>query len=102
MQFYMHRWIPLQIPLQMNVHRTRFVSHPVTVHNQNAHKTSYPGSSKGRRQMTRTAGTRRATCHRTAILPGVTAPPGGGLIKIGQASTRAAVSVGLAPYAVMT
>ncbi len=35
------------------------------------------------------------------LLPEVAAPLGGGLIKIGQASTWAAVSVGLAPYVIL-
>jgi hypothetical protein len=35
------------------------------------------------------------------LLPEVAAPIGGGLIKIGQASTWAAVSVGLAPYVIV-
>jgi hypothetical protein len=35
------------------------------------------------------------------LLPEVAAPLGGGLIKLGQASTWAAVSVGLAPYALL-
>jgi hypothetical protein len=35
------------------------------------------------------------------LLPEVAAPLGGGLIKIGQASTWAAVSVGLAPYVLL-
>lgn len=35
------------------------------------------------------------------LLPEVAAPLGGGLIKLGQASTMAAVSVGLAPYVLL-
>jgi hypothetical protein len=35
------------------------------------------------------------------LLPEVAAPIGGGLIKIGQASTSAAVSVSLAPYVLL-
>lgn len=35
------------------------------------------------------------------LLPEVAAPLGGGLIKLGQASTWAAVSVGLAPYVLL-
>jgi hypothetical protein len=35
------------------------------------------------------------------LLPEVAAPVGGGLIKLGQASTWAAVSVGLAPYVLL-
>jgi hypothetical protein len=35
------------------------------------------------------------------LLPEVTAPMGGGLMKIGHASTWAAASVGLAPYVVL-
>jgi len=35
------------------------------------------------------------------LLPEVAAPFGGGLLKLGQASTWAAVSVGLAPYVIL-
>lgn len=35
------------------------------------------------------------------FLPGIAAPIGGGLIKIGQSSTIAAVGVALAPYMIM-
>ena len=35
------------------------------------------------------------------IVPGAAAPVGGGLLKIGEASTLVAVSVSLAPYVIM-
>jgi len=38
--------------------------------------------------------------HGWLYLPAVSSPIGGGLIKVGQGSTWAAVAVGLAPYAV--
>jgi hypothetical protein len=51
--------------------------------------------------MTRNAGTKRPAYGWCYLLPEVAAPIGGGLIKIGQASTWAAVSVGLAPYVIV-
>lgn len=51
--------------------------------------------------MTGSARARRTVYQWRYILPGVAAPVGGGLIKIGQASTWAAVSVALAPYVVV-
>jgi hypothetical protein len=51
--------------------------------------------------MTRNAGTKRPAYGWCYLLPEVAAPIGGGLIKIGQASTWAAVSVGLAPYMII-
>lgn len=49
--------------------------------------------------MTKTTAARRLA-HGWRYLPAASAPIGGGLIKIGRASTWAAVSVGLAPYAI--
>jgi hypothetical protein len=51
--------------------------------------------------MTRNTGMKRLTHGWCYLLPEVAAPIGGGLIKIGQASTWAAVSVGLAPYVIV-
>jgi hypothetical protein len=51
--------------------------------------------------MTRNTGMKRLAYGWCYLLPEVAAPIGGGLIKIGQASTWAAVSVGLAPYTIV-
>jgi hypothetical protein len=51
--------------------------------------------------MTRNTRTRRPAPGWYYLLPEVAAPLGGGLIKIGRASTWAAVSVGLAPYVIV-
>lgn len=51
--------------------------------------------------MTRNTRMRKPVAGWYYLLPEVAAPLGGGLIKIGQASTWAAVSVGLAPYVIM-
>lgn len=51
--------------------------------------------------MTGNARIKRTTPSWYYLLPEVAAPIGGGLIKIGQASTWAAVSVGLAPYVIL-
>jgi hypothetical protein len=51
--------------------------------------------------MTRNTGMKRLGYGWCYLLPEVAAPIGGGLIKIGQASTWAAVSVGLAPYVIV-
>lgn len=50
---------------------------------------------------TRSTGTKRLTSTWCYQLPQVAGPIGAGLIKIGHASTSAAVSVGLAPYAIV-
>jgi hypothetical protein len=52
--------------------------------------------------MTGSARARQTVYQWRYVLPGVAAPVGGGLIKIGQGSTWAAVSVSLAPYVVVT
>jgi len=51
--------------------------------------------------MTGNVRTRRLNPGWYYLLPEVAAPLGGGLIKLGQAGTWAAVSVGLAPYALL-
>ena len=43
---------------------------------------------------------RRLLAHGGLYLPAASSPIGGGLIKLGQGSTWAAVAVGMAPYAV--
>ena len=43
---------------------------------------------------------KRLLAHGWVYLPAASSPVGGGLIKLGQGSTRAAVAVGMAPYAV--
>jgi hypothetical protein len=47
-----------------------------------------------------TTPTRRVLSHGWLYLPAVSSPVGGGLVKLGHGSTWAAVSVGVAPYAV--
>lgn len=49
---------------------------------------------------TRSARTRRPASSWRYLLPAVGAPVGGGLMKIGHANVWAAISVGLAPYAI--
>lgn len=51
--------------------------------------------------MTRNTRIRKPAPGWYCLLPEVAAPLGGGLIKLGQASTWAAVSVGLAPYVIV-
>src|SRR6266404_2265103 len=45
---------------------------------------------------------RRLLAHGWLYVPAASSPIGGGLIKLGQGSTWAAVAVGMAPYAVCT
>ena len=51
--------------------------------------------------MARNTETKRPANSWYYFLPGIAAPIGGGLIKIGQSSTIAAVGVALAPYMIM-
>ena len=51
--------------------------------------------------MTRNTVIKRSAYGWPYLLPEVAAPIGGGLLKIGHASTLAAASVGLAPYAIL-
>ena len=51
--------------------------------------------------MTTNARSRKSAPRWYYVLPEVAAPLGGGLIKLGQGGTWAAVSVGLAPYVIL-